>query len=68
MGYEATFALMLPAVLLLGWSLHAARRAEPGRPPLVPHGAVQFFLLVLLLMLSAHLLSLATGAIWRGRF
>lgn len=69
MSLETTLLLIVLTLALVGASLFLSRRPRlPGQLPLVPHGFVQFVGLVFLLMLIGHLISLLTGAPWRGRF
>ena len=69
MNLSTTLLLMALTAGILGLSLWRARADYvPGRPPLLPHGLVQFVCLILLLLLAGHVISLLTGTPWRGRF
>jgi hypothetical protein len=62
MSLPVTLAIMAAAALALGLASWRARRpAEPGRLPLVPMGAIQFLALLVLILMTAHLISLVTG-------
>jgi len=57
-----TLGIMAAAALVAGLANWRSRRPYvPGRPPLVPPGAVQFVALVVFFVMAAHLVSLLTG-------
>ena len=62
MNLPATLSVMAVAALAFALSTWRARKpAEPGRPRLIPMGAVQFVALLVVILMAAHLISLLTG-------
>ncbi|GAK33959.1 MULTISPECIES: hypothetical protein [Iodidimonas] len=63
-----TLILMGAALGLLGLATLGGRRAYvPGKPPLIPYGALQFLAILLILLFAGHLITLITGQPFRGR-
>jgi hypothetical protein len=62
MTLPVTLSVMAAAALAFALSTWRARRpAEPGRPRLIPMGAIQFVSLLVVILMLAHLVSLLTG-------
>jgi hypothetical protein len=63
-----TLGLLAAALATFGGALYAARRpAPPGEPRMVPWTGIQFVSLVVVVLMLAHLVTLATGTPFRGR-
>jgi len=68
MDYPWTLALLLTGAAAFAGATWRARRArEVFEVPLVPYGAVQFVALVLVVVMLAHLVTLASGQPFAGR-
>jgi hypothetical protein len=69
MTLPVTLAVMGAAIVGLALSSwHARRPSVPGRPHLVPMGAIQFVSLLVLILMAAHLVSLLTGQPLTSRY
>lgn len=62
MTLTVTLSVLAAAALLFAFSSWRARRpVDPGRPRLIPMGALQFVSLLVAILMIAHLISLLTG-------
>ncbi|MFZ5610356.1 MAG: hypothetical protein ACOY99_12195 [Pseudomonadota bacterium] len=62
MSLEWTLTILMGASLILALASWRARQPYvPGKPPLIPLGAIQFLALVVILVMLGHLVSLASG-------
>lgn len=69
MTLPVTLAVMAAAIVGLALSSWRARRpADPGRPRLVPMGAIQFLSILVIILMAAHLISLLTGHTLTSRY
>jgi hypothetical protein len=68
MSLELTIATLVAALLVAGLANWRERRPRPlGRPPLVPHAAIQVAAVVVIILMLAHLVSLLSGHPLTGR-
>jgi hypothetical protein len=69
MSLPVTLAIMAVAGVGLALSSWQARRpTDPGRPRLVPMGAIQFLSILVIVLMAAHLVSLLTGHTLTSRY
>lgn len=68
MDLATTTSILILAALAAGWANWRSRKPYvPGSPPLIPYGAIQFVGFLVVILMAAHLITLATGTPFTGR-
>ncbi len=68
MPLAPTLIVLAAGALAFPLATYRSRRPrDPGNPPLIPFGAVQFVALVVVVLMLAHLVTLLTGQPLTGR-
>jgi uncharacterized membrane protein AbrB (regulator of aidB expression) len=69
MSLTATLIMLALAAALFGWTIWAECRPRDPlnlNPPLIPRGFLQFAALLAIILMLAHLITLATGKPFTG--
>lgn len=69
MSMTVTLIILCAALGATGAAAWLQRRPyQPGNPPLIPYGLVQFLGIVVAVVMLGHLVTLMTGQPFKGRF
>lgn len=66
--YPTLIVLALAAAAFAAANWHQRRERMPGDVTLIPHTMIQILAVVICLVMLAHLVTLATGHPFKGRF